>query len=783
MSDPASARMTAIEALFDEAKALAPERRSAWLAQRCANDAELRAEVEALLALEPRARGFLEEPADPWTGRVIDRWRTVRRIGAGGMGVVYLAERADGAFEQKAALKLLKTGVEHAEILDRFRRERQLLAGLDHENIARLIDGGATADGIPYFVMEYVAGTRIDEWCDARRLPVARRLALFRDVCAAASYAHRNLVVHRDLKPSNILVTDAAAQGPERPDGTIKLVDFGIAKLLAPVARQEDARTVERRLTPEYASPEVILGGSVTTASDVFSLGVVLYELLTGRRPWRVDETTSQTALEQEICGRTPPPPSAAAITPEAAAARGTNERELRAALRGDLDAIVMTALATEPGRRYASANDLSEDLRRHLAHEPIVARKPGAAYLFRKFVRRRRALVAAAAVALLALAAGAGGLVAGTLKARREALSTARVNQLLREMLIQLDPSSALGFAKSLNKQLDYASQKLDQGLLRDEPEIEVDLRATLGRVYGALGFAGWSRRESAHALELAQRVWPADDGRRIALLLALGWSERNCGANDDSAGHLQAAADLAARIPGKEGERAHALLELGLTLTELGRLDDADTALREALERTTKSDGAESEAVAGIQTALAVNLLAQGDLEEAEPIARAGLATREKLYPGGHPQLPFSLDALGRVLRALEQYDEAERLFERSLKLRRQLFDPKSPMIAYTLELLAEVKSASGRPREAIPLLEEVLASRRKYYEANSRPVVNALLELGLAHAAAGAPARGRTCLEEALKIADLQKFASDPLLERGRAEFARETGEKPK
>jgi tetratricopeptide (TPR) repeat protein/tRNA A-37 threonylcarbamoyl transferase component Bud32 len=405
-----SARLQAIEAIFHAALETAPEGQERLLAERCGGDANLRREVEALLAAHARTGTFIDEPIatlddglfadeepDLLIGRTIGHYEITGRIGSGGMGAVYLARRADRQYEKQVAIKLIKRGMDTDAMLRRFRNERQILAGLDHPNIARLLDGDTTDDGLPYFVMEYVVGEPIDAWCDAHGLDVSRRLRLFRAVCAAVSYAHRHAVIHRDLKPSNILV-DA--------DGVPKLLDFGIARLLQPGdAPDAQATLLEQRIvTPEYASPEHLRGEPVTTASDVYSLGVVLYRLLAGQLPYRL-KTVSADDLARTVSQTVPQRPSAVVDPPQ------------RRRLRGDLDNIVLMALRKEPERRYSSVEQFSEDIRRHLEALPVLARRDTLSYRAGKFVRRNAAATVAGVLIALSLVAG---IVLATWQAQR---------------------------------------------------------------------------------------------------------------------------------------------------------------------------------------------------------------------------------------------------------------------------------------------------------------------------------------------------------------------------
>jgi eukaryotic-like serine/threonine-protein kinase len=425
-------RWDEVHRLFNAAVECAPDERAALLAEACADDATLRREVEVLLAADAEAGSFINTPAAALLERLaaerslmaegerVGAYEVRGEIGRGGMGAVYLAVRADDLFEKRVALKLIKRGMDTDDILRRFRHERQILAALEHPHIARLYDGGTTEDGLPYFVMEYVAGEPLDAYCGSRALGLAARLRLFLDVCAAVEYAHQRLVIHCDLKPSNILVTSG---------GEVKLLDFGIAKLLTPEPTGAAASTApeQRLMTPEYSSPEQLRGERVTTASDVYSLGVVLYELLTGRRPYHFTSRLPHEVL-RIVCESEPESPSLAVSRQPTSEAGGERReadvRRLARALRGDLDNIVLMALRKEPERRYASVNQLAEDVRRHFEGLPVAAQKNTLGYRVRKFTARHRAGVAAA---LLAAASLLGGLLVATHQARAARSERAR--------------------------------------------------------------------------------------------------------------------------------------------------------------------------------------------------------------------------------------------------------------------------------------------------------------------------------------------------------------------
>jgi serine/threonine protein kinase len=415
-----------VKELLNAVLELEPSERAAYLERTCGPDTALRAEIDSLLAsYEEAGDEFMDgpprddppaaslKPHDPFVGLNIGPYRVIEEIGHGGMGTVFRAVRADDSFRQQVAIKIVRRGLGHDFILKRFRNERQILAALEHPNIARLLDGGATEDGLPYFVMEYVQrGEAIDTYCDRNQLTTKQRLELFQPVCSAVQAAHERMVIHRDIKPGNILINSR---------GEPKLLDFGIAKILDPdLSTQtiDPTVTVFRLMTPEYASPEQVKGQEITTASDVYSLGVLLYELLTGHKPYRLKSRSPQE-IASVICESEPERPSTivnrtelvtrgtdppVTLTPEVVSkARQTRPEDLRKTLAGDLDNMVLMAMAKEPERRYLTAQDLSEDITRYLQGRPIRARKTSFFYRTLKHAQRNRATVIAAAIALVA--------------------------------------------------------------------------------------------------------------------------------------------------------------------------------------------------------------------------------------------------------------------------------------------------------------------------------------------------------------------------------------------
>lgn len=524
-------RWQEIKRLFEVALEMEPDQRMVFLDQACAGDEVIRAEVESLLTENKEmgsfinvspladAAGFITHfDEESVAGKQVGPYKIIREIGHGGMGAVYLAVRADDQYKKRVAIKLIKRGMDTVSILRRFRNERQILAGLDHPNIARLLDGGTTEDGLPYFVMEYIEGMPITEYCDRHKLSTEDRLKLFRAVCSAVHYAHQNLIVHRDIKPSNIIITS---------DGTLKLLDFGIAKLLNPELSAETidpTATSLRLMTPEYASPEQVRGDNITTGTDIYSLGVVLYELLTGHRPYRVKALLPQEML-RVVCEEDPVRPSTAVsrveemtavdgvstlmLTPETVSkTREGRPEKLRRRLVGDLDNIVLMAMRKEASRRYASVEQFSEDIRRHLEGLPVIARKDTFGYRAEKFIKRHKTGAAAMAIILLILA---GGIIATAWQARIATTQRARaerrfndVRKLANSFMFELNDAihDLPGSTKARELLVERALEYLDS--LAAEASDDRSLQLELATAYAKVGFVQW-HRYGAHLGDLS--------------------------------------------------------------------------------------------------------------------------------------------------------------------------------------------------------------------------------------------------------------------------------------
>lgn len=724
------ARWRRASALLDGALELPAAERTPYLEAACGGDLELRQQVEDLLAAEAAAGAFLTAPAAERaaplvaeddavasetvaSGRVLGCYRLLGELGAGGMGTVYLAERCDGQFEQQVALKVLRHGLADELTQRRFLQERQILARLQHPAIARLLDGGVTPEGVPYFVMERVEGRPLTAFVREERLGIGPILAVFLEICDAVQYAHRNLVVHRDLKPSNILVDGA---------GHVRLLDFGIAKLLAEDGEWGSApastRTALRTFTPEYAAPEQLAGEPVTTATDVYSLGVLLYELLTGERPYR-SAADGAGWLKQAVLAHDPERPSTRAANPE-----------LARRLRGDLDWITLKALQKEPARRYASAEALAADLKRHLEGLPVTARRDTLRYRASKFLRRHRLAVGAVVLVLISLTGGLVGTTSQARRAEREVRKAEAVKDFLKSLLAASDPSQAQGRERTARQLLDDGAHRIETEFA-DQPEVRSEIARLIGSTYQQLG-------EYERALPLLradlERRRRLDGPRSVAVAESLtGLADVAYDAGRfGEAGPLYEEALAIQR--GARGETTPQVAELLWDLGGVRRNSDdlagAEALDTEALRIFVATKGEDSREATAVRESLSI-IFAQGGRSAEAAAMQAEVAAWREGHDG--PDHPHTLNARYNqafYLLRLGRIPEATRIIEDVVVRQRRVLGPGHDRLAGGLRVLARARHDAGDAEGALAPIAEALAIRRRRFGHHH---LQAALDLG--------------------------------------------------
>jgi eukaryotic-like serine/threonine-protein kinase len=701
MGLPDPARWRALDTLVEQALELPEDARLDWLAAQ-AVDESLRADALRLLRAAGEAPSWLSPPAQARIGQRIGAWRIVRELGRGGMGVVYLGEREDGQFRQRAAIKLLSAALASDARRARFLAERQLLAELEHPSIARLIEGGTTEDALPWFALEFVDGEPLVE--DARRRGLDRRarLELFLQVCEVVRFAHSRLVVHRDLKPGNILVT---------PEGQVKLLDFGIAKLLD--TARSDATHELRPLTPAYAAPEQHRGETVTVATDVWSLGVLLCELLTGRRPFQAEDGAEAAALSRAVLEQAPRPPSQLVGGDEARA------------LRGDIDTIVLRCLAKEPERRYSSVEALAEDVQRHLDLRPIRARPDDLGYRLGRFLRRHRPGVAAAVLVLAALSAAGVGLWWQAERARAEANRAELVKEFLVGLFAQGDPDLSQGQELRARELLEEGERRVE-AYFAGEPRLSAEFRALLGGLYLRLGEVGRAQELLAQAAAESEQAFGPRASQTLLAHLDLAEAQL---ANSQYEAAEAALVDWMA-LAEASGPAAHARARalLGEALRGQSRYVDAEASLRTALDIDREAGGERSEAVARDLYYLGGLALGRGEYDQAKSHLEEALSIFRSDFGGESTRVAQVLRDLGSTSVAMGDQAQAERLLRQSHTMYLRLLGPEHPTVAHTATLLAALLRETGQLGEAETLLRQALAVHRaRFGEAHARSVAD--------------------------------------------------------
>lgn len=732
-----------VDEIVRRASELGPHERLAYVRNACGGDTVLYdAVIEQVsaswmsdLAGEPQTGGdaslALGDTRKP--GELIGLYRILRVLGRGGMGEVYLCERADDQYRKQVAIKLVSSGLISRQIQNRLRTERQILATLDHPNIARLLDGGTTAEGVPYLVMEYVEGEPIDSYCDRRQLTIGERLDLFRIVCSAVQAAHRNLIVHRDLKPTNILVT---------ADGTPKLLDFGIAKLLDV---RQTAHTVAmtqadiRILTPDHASPEQIRGQPITTASDVYVLGVLLYELLAGRRPFKV-EGLRLIDIERLICEQPPVLPSQALSPAEmsreelelTAAQRRTTVVRLRRQLAGDLDNIILMAMRKEPERRYGSVEQLAADVGNHTGGMPVIARRDTWSYRARKFVGRHSlgvTLVGALAVVLVGFAA-AMYVQAERIRLQRDEANVQRaraeaegkratqVSEFLVDLFKRSDPTEHRGEKMTADEILDRGARRIEVELKQD-PATQSHMMDAIGRVYLSAGKTDKALPLLERSLELRRQLFGSKDLVTASSMRSLADARRDMGDFAVAEKLLRDALNIERRKLGSDNETVAATLaELASVLTDRGEWDTAERIYRDSL-RIYQATGKEHDVSATeVMNDFANLLISKGDYPAAETLYRRALEIHRRDLGTSHPTTAVYMANLAMVMQMEGELTDAEPLYVESIEILRRVNGAEHPNTITILGSYGWLLQVKGELDEAERVLREVLGLRRKIF-----------------------------------------------------------------
>jgi len=817
-----------LKQLFNAAVELAPPEREAFLKVNCANDGELVSEVSALLTAHDSAGNFIQQPAlvdvglvtiDEYerspaiAGQQIGTYKVIRELGRGGMGAVYLAARADESFDKQVALKLIKRGMDTDAIIKRFVMERQILANLDHPNIARMIDGGTTNDGLPYFVLEYIEGTTITRYCDEHKLNTLERLKLFLQVCTAVQFAHRNLVVHRDLKPSNILVTK---------DGTPKLLDFGIAKLLSSDSTLGEAtETIARLLTPEYASPEQLRGLPITTTSDVYSLGVVLYELLSGHQPFRVASrsaeeiariiTASEPLKPSVVVTRTRPDGTSQTendhrlLTPAAISrCREGSVDKLRRRLMGDLDNILLKALRKEPERRYSSVQDLSADIQRHLTGLPVLAREDTFAYRTGKFIQRNTVSVAAATVVAITLVTATVVTTWQSTVAKGERAKAERhfkeVRNLTNSFLFDFHDSIAdLNGATQAREMVVRKAQEYLSTLAQEagnDRELLWELSTAylkLGDVQGRPGFSRTGDTSGAlksyeQSLDIRRRLVALEPNNRdyqlgLAITLSrFGPINQVLGNPNLSAERMRESMEIADKLLSQAHDLAtfqaafRAPAFLGDALAELGEYEEAASMYQKSLsiaERMKAESLPEKEVTLRYVVAyerLGFIFIITGNWQKAVDADLEMLAKTESLCALDPTSLDYqrdkatALDHVGDSFRGVKNYQKALENGQRGRAIYEDILrkDPQNARakkdVGDCSHHVSETLLAAGDYRGALALLQRTVAIRRELVALDQSNVeypddlANSLTLTGESLAVSGNPTKAIEALQEA-------------------------------
>jgi eukaryotic-like serine/threonine-protein kinase len=782
----------AVKALFEGALAEDPANRSSFLKERCP-DASVRAEVERLLSEHDQAGTFLSESpvrhlssdtrAQPAAGisprdgvptvstnesetteRVIGRYHLVRRIGEGGMGEVWLAEQKEPV-RRRVALKLIREGLNTREAMVRFDSERQALALMDHPAIAKVLDAGTTPQGAPYFVMEYVAGIPITDYCDRHKLNTRERLELVAQVCEGVQHAHQKAIIHRDLKPSNILV--AEVDGKPAP----KIIDFGVAKALAQKLTADTLFTRAGALvgTPEYMSPEQAssAGEDIDTRTDVYSLGIIFYELLAGGPPIELRKIAFEELLRR-LREEDPPKPSTKistqdrATSSEVARKRQTEPRALAKQLRGELDSIALKALEKERARRYASAAEFAADIERYLNNRTVLAVPPSLAYRARKFARRYRVALATAFAFVLVLTAAAVISIRQSIRASREAAVAEAVKNFLQNDVLaqasafaQAGPKTKPDPDLKVRTALDRAAQRIE-GRFTKQPEVEASIRETIGQAYMDLGLYPEARKHLEGALELRRRVLGPEAPETIETAIRLGFVEFDQSSYGEAEILLSQTVERARRVLGPQNSYTlRAMTNLAGVYRREGKYPQAEAMINEAVEIKRRVLGPENPSTLSSMSVQAEVYDEEGRYAETETLINQILEIKRRVLGPEHPDTLISMNNLANVYDAEGKYAEAEALHRENLDIRRRVLGPEHPFTLSSMSNLASVYEDEGKYAEAEALARQALEIKRRVLGPEHSVTLYSLVTLGVVYMDEGKYAQAEELLTQVLQI----------------------------
>jgi eukaryotic-like serine/threonine-protein kinase len=715
-----------IKELFDVALGCEPSERDAFLREACGQDETVRAEVNSLLEAHAHSDALSEHP---WSGQRLDEaqafksigpYRLIKKIGEGGMGQVWLAEQT-APLRRQVALKLIRAGMYDDALLHRFQAERQSLAIMDHPAIAKVFDAGATPEGQPYFVMEYVPGEPITEYCDRKKLGIRERLELFIKACEGVQHAHQKAIIHRDLKPANILVVELDGKPVPR------IIDFGLAKAAAALVPGETLVTRAGGLvgTPGYMSPEQADPGvkDVDTRTDVYSLGVILYVLLTGYQPFDTSEWEKKPLHEvmQKLRDHEAPRPSTKVerekeSSTAAAELRGTQPKQLAGLLHGDLDWITMKALEKDRARRYETPSELASDIERYLKNEPVVARPASAGYRLRKYVRRHRIAVGVAAALVILLA---GFAVVEAVQLRRitqERDRESRITDFMIGMFKVSDPSEARGNTVTAREILDKASKDIDPGLAKD-PELQAQMMYVMGKVYDSLGLYSTAESLLQRSVDIRKRMLGPENRDTLNSMLALALALDHRGHYSDAEALQRQALAIRRRTLGpNHPDTATAMGNLGVVLYHEGHFAESEAQQRETLDIRRRTIGPEKQDALATMSNLALDLEKEARYQEAEALDQQALEMQRRTLGPDHPDTLFSMANLANVLYREGRYADAEKLRRETLDIDRRVFGPEHPATLMSMSNLIGVLSEEGKYDEATRLARETVEIRRR-------------------------------------------------------------------